>query len=61
LVQKKLDWRGYQMVKTFDDASIHFDTTHNTQYTNVTDTRRTDRRTETARRHSVARQRPQLN
>ena len=27
---KKLDWRGYQMVKTFDDASIHFDTTHNT-------------------------------
>ena len=25
---KKLEWRGYQIVKIFDDTFIRFDTTH---------------------------------
>jgi len=41
---EKLEWRGYPMVKKFEDIFIHFGATHERD-------RQTDRRTDTACRH----------
>ena len=41
-VVEKLEWRGYQTVKKFDDTFIRFDTTHERD-------RRTDRHRMTAK------------